>query len=285
MTANNSHAQTTRANAHAPGKVADYVDFTAIAAPANPASTEARLYLDTADGMLKWRYSDGTVRSIGAGLTNPMTTAGDIIYGGSSGTPTRLAAGTNTHVLTLAAGVPSWAAPSGGGSAAHAYLGYNTVGGSTETMVTKKVYAKKVTVSAAGIIQMISAYVDSAGTTNDDVDMLGIAVYSDNAGTPDSLLMANILPSQTVLLDDTAGTSVGETARWFGLPCGLYVPATDYWIAVTIFDPGVGMRIYYDGSGTDRHYTSGGDWVADWGFYSPTTTTNRYSIRASILTF
>lgn len=51
----------------------------------------------------------------GGGMTNPMTTAGDIIYGGSSGTPTRLAAGTNGDVLTLAAGVPTWAAGGGGG--------------------------------------------------------------------------------------------------------------------------------------------------------------------------
>jgi hypothetical protein len=44
-------------------------------------------------------------------LANPMTTAGDIIKGGTSGVPERLAAGSNGHVLTLAAGAPSWAAP------------------------------------------------------------------------------------------------------------------------------------------------------------------------------
>jgi hypothetical protein len=50
-------------------------------------------------------------------MTNPMTTGGDIIYGGSSGAPTRLANGTAGQILqsngtTLA---PSWvAAPSGG---------------------------------------------------------------------------------------------------------------------------------------------------------------------------
>jgi hypothetical protein len=49
-------------------------------------------------------------------MTNPMTTGGDIIYGGSSGAPTRLANGTAGQILqsngtTLA---PSWvAAPSG----------------------------------------------------------------------------------------------------------------------------------------------------------------------------
>ena len=42
-----------------------------------------------------------------------MTTAGDIIYGGTSGTGTRLAKGTDGQVLTLASGLPSWVAPTG----------------------------------------------------------------------------------------------------------------------------------------------------------------------------
>jgi hypothetical protein len=44
---------------------------------------------------------------------SPMTTAGDIIYGGTAGTGTRLAKGTDGQVLTLASGVPSWATPTG----------------------------------------------------------------------------------------------------------------------------------------------------------------------------
>ena len=52
-------------------------------------------------------------------MTNPMTTAGDIIYGGTSGAPTRLAKGTDGQVLTLASGVPSWGSASGGGVGDH----------------------------------------------------------------------------------------------------------------------------------------------------------------------
>ena len=47
---------------------------------------------------------------------SPMTASGDVIYGGSSGTVTRLAKGSDDEVLTLASGVPTWAA-AGGGSA------------------------------------------------------------------------------------------------------------------------------------------------------------------------
>ena len=44
-----------------------------------------------------------------------MTAEGDILYGGSSGTVTKLAKGSDDEVLTLASGVPSWAAGGGGG--------------------------------------------------------------------------------------------------------------------------------------------------------------------------
>ena len=50
-----------------------------------------------------------------SGMTNPMSTQGDIIYGGASGTPTRLAKGTAGQVLTMNSGAttPEWANPKG----------------------------------------------------------------------------------------------------------------------------------------------------------------------------
>ncbi len=44
----------------------------------------------------------------GGGMSNPMTTAGDIIYASGGGTPARLPAGTSTDVL-LGGSTPSWA--------------------------------------------------------------------------------------------------------------------------------------------------------------------------------
>lgn len=49
-----------------------------------------------------------------SGMSNPMTTQGDIIYGGSSGTPTRLAKGTSGQVLTMGSIYPQWSTPSSG---------------------------------------------------------------------------------------------------------------------------------------------------------------------------
>jgi hypothetical protein len=48
-----------------------------------------------------------------AGMTNPMTTTGDTIYSSSGSTPARLAIGSTGNVLTVAGGVPTWAAPAG----------------------------------------------------------------------------------------------------------------------------------------------------------------------------
>ena len=53
--------------------------------------------------------------SADGGFTNPMTTTGDMIYSSSGSTPARLAVGSTGNVLTVAGGVPTWAAPAGGG--------------------------------------------------------------------------------------------------------------------------------------------------------------------------
>lgn len=57
--------------------------------------------------------TDGSNTSWGTVLTNPMTTGGDVIYGGSAGAPTRLANGSLNQVLTSSGGntAPTWTTP------------------------------------------------------------------------------------------------------------------------------------------------------------------------------
>ncbi len=55
-----------------------------------------------------------TTKAAAFDALSPMTTQGVIIYGGTAGTGTRLAAGTNGYVLTVASGVPSWASAGSG---------------------------------------------------------------------------------------------------------------------------------------------------------------------------
>jgi hypothetical protein len=69
--------------------------------------TNGHVLTTNGSGDTSWQAPSG-------GLTNPMTSVGDLIIGGASGAATRLAAGTNTHVLTLVGGSPAWQAPSGG---------------------------------------------------------------------------------------------------------------------------------------------------------------------------
>ena len=80
--------------------------------------------------------SAGNITSATNALVNPMTTAGDIIYGAGGGTATRLGAGANGQVLTLAGGIPSWATPTVGTvtSVAQSFTGgLISVGGSPIT--------------------------------------------------------------------------------------------------------------------------------------------------------
>lgn len=57
-----------------------------------------------------------STKAAGFDALQPMTTSGDVIYGGASGTGTRLAKGADGTVLTLASGLPSWAAVTGTGT-------------------------------------------------------------------------------------------------------------------------------------------------------------------------
>lgn len=68
-----------------------------------------------------------------AGMTNPMTTAGDVIVGGSSGAPTRLAKGSDGQVLKMVSGSPAWAADSAGMTNPMTTAGDIIVGGSSGT--------------------------------------------------------------------------------------------------------------------------------------------------------
>jgi hypothetical protein len=92
---------------------------------ARGASAIARLAVGSANTVLQ---SDGTDPAWGTVATamiadnavtgaklNPSLVAGDIIYADGTDTITRLAKGSDDEVLTLASGVPSWAAAAGGG--------------------------------------------------------------------------------------------------------------------------------------------------------------------------
>lgn len=69
-------------------------------------------------GSVAWGSITGSLSSqsdlntaLNSKMTNPMTTADDMIIGGSSGIPARLAVGSNGQVLTVVSGAPAWQTP------------------------------------------------------------------------------------------------------------------------------------------------------------------------------
>lgn len=80
-----------------------------------PADDDLLLIEDSEASYVKKSVKISNLPGGSSGMENPMTTAGDIIYGGASGTPTRLAKGTEGHYLKQGATNPEWAASAGGG--------------------------------------------------------------------------------------------------------------------------------------------------------------------------
>jgi len=70
------------------------------------------------------------------GMTNPMTTTGDTIYSSSGSTPARLGIGSTGQVLTVAAGIPSWATPASGGGMTLINTGGTALSGASTTIST-----------------------------------------------------------------------------------------------------------------------------------------------------
>lgn len=97
----------------------------------------------------------------GTGLTS--FTTGDIIYANGSNTLTKLAAGTNGYVLTLASGVPTWAAAAGGGATiVHTFSNTTTTTytGTATNFTTvgvgdRDIYIKKIDANNEGVFTKI----------------------------------------------------------------------------------------------------------------------------------
>lgn len=85
--------------------------------PSAPGAGRFLLYVK--DGVWYSVDSGGSPVAFG-GMENPMTTAGDLILGGASGAPGRLAKGSDSDVLTVdpATHLPVWAAPAAGDAGA-----------------------------------------------------------------------------------------------------------------------------------------------------------------------
>lgn len=164
--------------------------------------------------------------------------------------------------------------PGGGGSFTQAYVGRNSVGASYETLVSSRLYMKKITLSAAGLLNSVDVHVKDSGSAQ--VHSLSAFVMSDSSGTPTSL---TAIGSGASLANSLY---LSTTARWVALSLGAWLAAGDYWIGVCALDAG-SVQIAYDATGTDRYVNSGGAWLTDASNYTVTTSSNDYSLRASVI--
>jgi hypothetical protein len=132
----------------------------------------------------------------GFNALSPMTTAGDIIYGGVSGAGTRLPIGSNGFVLTVSTGAPVWAAASSGvTSVAQSFTGgIVSVGGSPIT--TSGTLALTVAGTSGGVPYFSSGttWASSAALTQYGIVYgggAGAAPVATAAGTTGQFLGAN----------------------------------------------------------------------------------------------
>jgi hypothetical protein len=128
--------------------------------------------------LLKWNGSawinntlaeagiEATITSLGEtkGGTNQTTfTTGDILYASGSNTLGKLGIGSNTQILTLAGGVPTWAAPAGGGATiVHAFTNTTTTAyaGTASSFGSvgvgdRDIYIKKIDANNEGVFTKI----------------------------------------------------------------------------------------------------------------------------------
>jgi uncharacterized protein (TIGR02145 family) len=174
-----------------------------------------------------------TTKTAGFDALSPMTISGDIIYGGTSGSGTRLAKGSDGQILTLASGLPTWANASGGG------------GGVPYTGATQAIdlgaYDMKVngltigtgagttTVTSSTAIGKDALKANTLGTFNTGIGM--DALKANTEGTANTALGSNAMLSNTTTSFNTAigfnsqtyatstggyNTSVGATSLVYG---------------------------------------------------------------------
>jgi hypothetical protein len=108
---------------------------------------------------------------------SPMSAIGDMIYGGASGTGTRLAKGSDGDILTLASGLPTWAPAAAGSSfriSTHLATGSRVTGTAPTALGEYRSYLRNAS-SVTTFTETNGAPTAAPSTAN------GVRIYSGNA--------------------------------------------------------------------------------------------------------
>jgi hypothetical protein len=157
-----------------------------------------------------------------AGMTNPMTTTGDTIYSSSGSTPARLGIGTTGQILTVAGGIPSWAAPAAGGGMT--LLSTTTLSGATTTISSiNQTYTSLIgymfgaNLSANDYPRMNPNA--TRNTANSSIFNVTLGFEPDDwfiSSGNSSVTASNTNNAWTFQIDNYASTTANKPIQWFG---------------------------------------------------------------------
>jgi hypothetical protein len=158
----------------------------------------------------------GYTTPAGSGFSNPMTTAGDLIDGGSSGTPQRLGIGSTGQVLTVVSGAPAWQPASGGSGGVQynsALTDYNFYGDSIFIVSSSCIVSSSgVGTITAGTVSgtTLTATATNTQTANNVITLSGFTGgYTALNGQVVTILSAGLSGSQFEVT--VSGVSAGST--------------------------------------------------------------------------
>ena len=176
-------------------------------------------------------------------------------------------------------GTGAYSVPPGtGGGITHSYIGYNTIGGTAETLAAgnfKQIF-KQVTTSAAGLLASIELYCKGNAS---NVQVVYVCVLDDNAGVPGKVIA--VMAAETSGGTTVLSVAMNATSRWVAAPIGAYLAAGTYWLGVLT---GNGVVINYDGSGGDYTAAVGATWAEpELVGGAPSNSSRKYSIRANLI--
>jgi hypothetical protein len=173
-----------------------------------------------ATGKVPQRQSDGTIQwaTLASGMTNPMTTADDIIVGGASGAPARVAKGSNNTVWGVnGSGVLGYKADPAGGGVGTVTGIYGALGLSFDPTQVGAGAA-----FAAGSQHFIKVPIQRTGT----ISKVGLMLFVVGSGTAAANCFVSVHNSSGVMLGLSADlatqwtTSVQRFDQWTVTPVG-----------------------------------------------------------------
>jgi hypothetical protein len=215
--------------------------------------------LDWAGSITNSTWNGATIAANHGGTAQSTYATGDILYASAANTLSKLAAGTNGYVLTLASGVPSWAAVSGTG---------------TVTSVSQTFTGGIISVGGSPVTTSGTLALTVAGTSG------GIPYFSSGTAWASSAVLA----ASAIVIGGGAGAAPATTATGTGVVTAIGNAVN----AASGLMTGAGVAtaggIGY-GNGTNHAYTAAGtagQVVLSGGATTPTFTTGTLALAGNV---